>query len=54
MSEQAGGEGRGEEQLGEVLGGYLEALEAGRAPAQAELLARHPELAGELAAFFLQ
>src|SRR5690349_16592205 len=54
MSERTGGEATSEERLGEVLGGYLEALEAGEAPEFSELLAGHPELAGELAAFFVQ
>jgi WD40 repeat protein/tRNA A-37 threonylcarbamoyl transferase component Bud32 len=40
-----------EQRLYEVLAAYLEAAEAGRGPSRAELLARHPELAGELASF---
>ena len=37
--------------LDEVLGEYLEAQEAGRAPLREELLAAHPDLASDLAAF---
>src|SRR2546423_12426970 len=41
-----------EKRLHKVLEAYLEAVEAGQAPSRAELLARHPDLAAELAAFF--
>src|SRR5687768_17552660 len=37
--------------LDEVLGEYLHAQEAGRAPRREELLAAHPDLASDLAAF---
>src|SRR4051794_20654428 len=43
-----------EERIAAILGGYLEAAEAGHEPDRAELLRRHPELADELAAFFDQ
>jgi WD40 repeat protein len=41
-----------EEHLDEVLGEYLTAEAEGRAPPREELLARHPDLAADLAAFF--
>src|SRR5579864_8343648 len=39
-------------QLDDIIADYLDAVESGTAPARAELLAAHPDLAGELADFF--
>src|SRR5205823_6617190 len=41
-----------EPRLNEVIAAYLEDLEAGRMPDRPGLLARHPDLAAELASFF--
>ncbi len=41
-----------EARLNEVIAVYLEDLEAARSPDRSELLARHPDLAAELASFF--
>jgi len=48
------GEGGGpgpEERLDEIIASYLEAVEKGEAPAEEELLSRHPEFAAELKSF---
>src|SRR5262245_286730 len=41
-----------EQRVNEVLAAYLKAVEAGERPDRADWLARHPELADELASFF--
>ena len=40
--------------LGEILGAYFVAVEEGRAPNRQELLAQHPDLAGEMAEYFAE
>jgi WD40 repeat protein/tetratricopeptide (TPR) repeat protein len=54
MTGRVSGDTGAEDRLGEVLGEYLEALEAGEAPSLAELQERHPELASELVFFFAE
>src|SRR6516164_5951023 len=43
-----------DERVNAILAAYLDAAAAGTAPDRAELLARHPELATELTAFFAE
>src|SRR6516165_7951892 len=43
-----------EQRLGEILGAYFEALEAGRAATREELLVQHPDFAAELAEYFAE
>src|ERR1700737_5077884 len=38
--------------LNEIIAGYLETVRGWQTPERQELLARHPDLAAELAAFF--
>jgi serine/threonine protein kinase len=52
MSSGANESASRDERLQEVLLGYLQAVDAGRAPDRAELLRRHPDLAGELRQHF--
>ena len=40
------------ERINQIIAEYLHALDTGKAPDRQEFLARHPELASELAAFF--
>src|SRR5438128_2370628 len=41
-----------DERVNQIIAEYLHALDTGQAPDRQEFLARHPELASELAAFF--
>src|SRR5262249_2860815 len=52
MSTQSADGAAREQRLDEVVTAYLKAVEAGQTPNRPELLARHPELAVELAEFF--
>src|SRR5437588_12569938 len=52
MTSEPPDESAREQRLGEALTAFLEAVEQGREPDRAALLARYPELAGELAEFF--
>src|SRR6202158_4434270 len=54
MAEQAHNPSSHEERINAILAAYLDAAAAGQAPDRAELLARHPGLAAELASFFAE
>src|SRR5262245_50383228 len=44
--------GSSEQRLQEILHSYLQAIDAGKAPDQEEIVRQHPDLADELRAFF--
>jgi hypothetical protein len=52
MADELRASGARDQRLHEAFVAYLEAAAAGRAPDRQELLARHPDLAAELTAFF--
>jgi WD40 repeat protein/predicted Ser/Thr protein kinase len=52
MSEEPRDATGGEERFGDVLAAYLEAVDAGWAPARSEFLTRYPAFTAELEAFF--
>jgi len=41
-----------DQRVNEIIAAYLEAVDAGRSPDRQEILARHPDMAAELSAFF--
>src|ERR1700730_10146465 len=41
-----------DQRVNEIIAAYLEAADAGQAPDRLEILARHPDLAAEMSAFF--
>jgi WD40 repeat protein len=51
MADEHGSTSEREQQVNRVIGEYLEAQRLGQAPCREELLARHPEVAAELASF---
>jgi Protein kinase domain/WD domain, G-beta repeat len=54
MAQNASDRGSREDRVNAILAAYLDAAAKGQAPDRAELLARHPDLAAELAAFFAE
>jgi serine/threonine protein kinase len=52
MSEHHDSPFAGDDRLNEIIAGHLEAVHTGQTPDRKELLARHPDLAPELEAFF--
>jgi WD40 repeat protein/serine/threonine protein kinase len=52
MAGESGPESQREQRLTKVIAAYMEATQAGRPPNRQEILKQHPELAGELHAFF--
>jgi tetratricopeptide (TPR) repeat protein/serine/threonine protein kinase len=52
MNAEPGWSAEGEDQLQDIVAGYLERLETSQAEGQEALLARHPQFAAELAEFF--
>jgi 2-oxo-4-hydroxy-4-carboxy--5-ureidoimidazoline (OHCU) decarboxylase len=54
MAERANGSESREERVNAILAEYLDAAAVGKAPDRAELLARHPDLAAELASILAE
>src|SRR5262245_11270686 len=52
MSEDPETQTEREQRLNDVMAAYVQATDAGHAPDRAEILARHPDLADDLEAFF--